>query len=471
MRLHIAALFGAATALQLAPTSRLVPVAFLPHRRAGRVIAGSDDTEPARIAGKLVNVGDRLLCRDEESNAWWSAAIRDIRGSELLITFMGCDNAWDTWMDASSPDLSLMDAVDIKKEESAFQSGERERTTATADHSALCPFPSSTKYLRMHPASLCAAHWPCADTYEDTLTDEEMIEEYRKQRWDDNARWQLTTFAQAQMGQWGGTAEIYEASAEDAQRVKKLVGPWVPDCESEAKVSGSQEVQLSEKLPAPAEPLALSLNVIGADGFRPECGNMAVGGAFTLASPSKAADGASDGGWLIEMCLREESRRVRCKLLYRPADGDSAAEVPAMRLANVAIVREVLGGGEFVTSDVSGEEPDIDGSPGRGLYDPPPGEKLRYVSLYSEGGITLVFPSEVSADSEGVISLDWIAGRMRYQIDRKFAKMDGSLSSLELTEIQKADAETYLPDFPHQGGGGDGGGFYGGHSYGVNKKK
>ena len=42
---------------------------------------------------------------------------------------------------------------------------------------------------------------------------------------------------------------------------------------------------------------------------------------------------------------------------------------------------------------------------------------------------------------------------MRYQIDRKFDQLDGSLSSLELTEIQKKDAETRLPDFPHQGGG------------------
>ena len=127
--LYIAALFGAATALQLAPTTRLVPVAFAPPRRVGRIVAGSDDTEPAKIDSKLVNVGDRLLCRDEESNAWWSAAIRDIRGSELLITFMGCDDAWDTWMDASSPDLSLMDAVDIKKEESAFQSGEQRESS------------------------------------------------------------------------------------------------------------------------------------------------------------------------------------------------------------------------------------------------------------------------------------------------------------------------------------------------------
>ena len=61
-----------------------------------------------------------------------------------------------------------------------------------------------------------------------------------------------------------------------------------------------------------------------------------------------------------------------------------------------------------------------------------------------------------AAGEPGVISLDWIAGQMRYQVDRKFAKLDGSLSSLELTEIQKSDAETFLPDFPHQNNPRDG---------------
>ena len=53
------------------------------------------------------------------------------------------------------------------------------------------------------------------------------------------------------------------------------------------------------------------------------------------------------------------------------------------------------------------------------------------------------------AGARGFISLDWIAGEMRYQIDRKFHSLDGSLASLELTEIKKADAQVYPPDFPH----------------------
>ena len=65
----------------------------------------------------------------------------------------------------------------------------------------------------------------------------------------------------------------------------------------------------------------------------------------------------------------------------------------------------------------------------------------------------MVEPTVVAANGPGVISLDWIAGQMRYQVDRKFKVLDGSLASLELTEIQKKDAEVVLPNFPHQNNG------------------
>ena len=37
---------------------------------------------------------------------------------------------------------------------------------------------------------------------------------------------------------------------------------------------------------------------------------------------------------------------------------------------------------------------------------------------------------------------------MRYQLDRKFDSLDGSLRSLELTEIAVDDASVYPPQFP-----------------------
>lgn len=351
------------------------------------------------IDGQPVKIGDSVVCRDETSDAWWRASVRDIRGSDVLITFMGCDNAWDTWMESSSPDLQLMDAVEKKKDETAFQS----------------------------------------DTYEESLTDDEMLETYRQQRWDDNARWQLTTFAQAHMGAWGGQVELYEPSEKGG--MQRVVGPWATECTAEAKIVSNDAVEVGETLPPPASELQFDMRM-DYEAFRPERGNMAVGAAFTLASPSKR----ECGGWLFEMTLREESRRVRCKLLYTAEGGEGAeggSGAPAMTIASVAIVREVIGGGEFV--DGNADDADIDGSPGRGLYDPPAGDKRSYMSLYSEGGITLVFPVTVESGDAGALSLDWIAGKMRYQIDRKFKKLDGSLSSLELTEIQKEDAKKFLP--------------------------
>ena len=62
--------------------------------RRAHVFAGLD--ESPMIDGQLVKIGDSVVCRDETSDAWWRASVRDIRGSDVLITFMGCDNAWDT---------------------------------------------------------------------------------------------------------------------------------------------------------------------------------------------------------------------------------------------------------------------------------------------------------------------------------------------------------------------------------------
>ena len=398
------ALVAAAASLLLSPPLARLDAACT--RRAVVWCSAADDADALPLIGGLpIEEGEGVLCRDEESDAWWRATVKQIRGSEVLVHFTGCDDAWDQWLDSSSPDLMRMDRVEQKKDEVAFQS----------------------------------------DSLEESMDDAELLEEYRKQRWDENAKWQLTTFAQAQLGSWAGEIDLYELDGSGG--VRKRVGPWKPECSCETATVADMELELVDTLPSVAAQLAVSTRM-GAPAFRPEVGNMAVAGAFSLATPA-------DGGWLFEVAIREEERRVRCKLLYTadgdaaPADGDA---VPPMSLASMAILREGRGGTAFYPSD-SEEAADIDGSPGRGLYDPPPGDKLDYCSLYIEGGVTLVFPTRVTAGGSGAISLDWIAGTMRYQLDRKFKKLDGSLSSLELTEIQKEDAEKYLPDFPHQGGG------------------
>jgi hypothetical protein len=359
------------------------------------------DAEQLFIGGKPVEFGDGVLVYDEESDACWRASIRDSRGSEVLVHFTGCDDGWDEWIDVKSNRLIRMDSTEKAKEKSgAFQS----------------------------------------DTLEETIDDQELLEQYRKQRWEENARWQLNCFAQAQLGEWEGTIELYELDA--SGRVCKLPGGPEP-CSSNARVSDTNTIELVDTVPAVATTLALD-TLLSVPSFQPEAGTMAVANAFSLAETRSTGNGASQ---LLELAIREESQRVRCKLLYVP----EPLPIGGLRLSSLGILREATGGEDFVTPNA---DADVDGAPGRGLYDPPPGlDKSQYVNLYCEAGITLAFPTVVPDGAGGCVSLDWVAGNMRYQIDRKFEKLDGSLSSLELTEIRKDDAETRPPDFPHQGGG------------------
>lgn len=313
----------------------------------------------------------------------------------------GCDDAWDVWLDAGSPNLSSMDTMERATADTAFQSDEYENTLANLDDDAL-------------------------------------LEKYREQRWDDNAKWQLTTFVEGQLGKWAGRMTRYEPETAEEGTVR-LVAAGESACSCNVRVTvevGEQAVAVSDTLES-AE-LATDQEM-GAAAFRPEVGNMAVGKCFTFASA------AAGGGLFVEVAIREAERRVRCKLAYA-ADGGGD-----LKVASVGVVREVDGGGAFVDGGTGGSD-DVDGTPGRGLYSPPPlagDQKRNYCTLYCEGGVTLAFPTALGAADGGCISLDWIAGSMRYQLDRKFAKPDGSLSSLELTEIAKKDAENFPPEAPH----------------------
>ena len=99
------------------------------------------------------------------------------------------------------------------------------------------------------------------------------------------------------------------------------------------------------------------------------------------------------------------------------------------------------------------------GTPGAegGLYDPPPvgseEQASQYMMVDLEGGATLLFPFLINQDPEAfggkgwVTSLDWTPYNMRFQVDRKVQSgvklME--LRSLELSEVQSADASTYRP--------------------------
>ena len=397
--------------------------------------------EPPSLGGRPLEFGDGLLVNDDASGAWWRASVKATRENEVMVHYTGCDPAWDEWFDVSSDKIVRMDAVEQKIANNAFQS----------------------------------------DTVYDDIDDEELLEQMRQQKWNENARWQLNVFAQEQLGSWDGDVELYEARETDGSALKQVAMEERSACV--IKVSDTNTIAVADTLPGGASSLALT-QTMGFEAFRPEVGNMAVAAAYSF------SDYPRGDGCFIELAIGEAGRRVRAKLQYTPgAEGPEGS----MAVSTVAIVREARDGVVFAAGDAAG---DVEVAPGRGLYDPPPGDKLGYLSLYSEGGVTLVFPTVVPPGTAGVISLDWIAvrhrpshahaitssnpspiaapaaaatiscphampphpphpvqGKMRYQLDRKFKSLDGSLSSLELTEIQKSDAEVIAPDFPHQSGG------------------
>jgi len=172
------------------------------------------------------------------------------------------------------------------------------------------------------------------------------------------------------------------------------------------------------------------------------CACVGNGYSFTAGAGEHGEDAGADGALLFELGLREEGRRVRVKFAYAAApEGD-------LSLERVLVAREAESGGGGGGGGGGAEE---ELPPGSGLYDPPPGDRTRYCSLYCDGGITLVFPASLGRDEPGFVSVDWTAGSMRYQLDRKFARLERRVGSLELTEVRREDAAVYPPGFKDSG--------------------
>ena len=171
----------------------------------------------------------------------------------------------------------------------------------------------------------------------------------------------------------------------------------------------------------------------------------------------------------VEVGIQAEGIRFRVKFDYSVivvADDDdisSSSPPPPLHLKTMTVCREAAN--QWPRSSVL--EDSLFGAPGAagGLYDPPPiGEEkaAQYCLVDLEGGATVLFPiimdQAVVADAEGgdsgsgsssgwVTSLDWTAGPMRYQVDRKVhggANLRG-LRTLELSEVQGANADQYRP--------------------------
>jgi hypothetical protein len=209
--------------------------------------------------------------------------------------------------------------------------------------------------------------------------------------------------------------------------------------------------------------------------FRGQQGNMCVGTAYSICTAvpliedSAFTKTASHYGPFKEMRtevgIQEDGLRMRIKLDYRVTDQDltdyhitaasgSAVIPPKLRLKSMTVCREAMG----MLPSIEGHASLFDeiGAMG-GLYDPPPvgsdEQAGQYMLLDLEGGATTLFPYVMDQDPAAfdgmgwVTSLDWTPGNIRYQVDRKVhggEKLLG-LRTLEVSEVQKGDADTYRP--------------------------
>jgi hypothetical protein len=171
----------------------------------------------------------------------------------------------------------------------------------------------------------------------------------------------------------------------------------------------------------------------------------------------------------VEVGIWAEDARFRVKLDYgileETEDNHDESPPPPLQLKTLVVCREAAD--KWPRSSILAKSlfAAPAGAPG-GLYDPPPvGFRAdQYCQVDLDGGATALFPiimeqfgsfgddasedDDAEGDSIGwVTSLDWTAGPMRYQVDRKVhgGRRLRGLRTLELSEVQGEDAERYRP--------------------------
>lgn len=217
---------------------------------------------------------------------------------------------------------------------------------------------------------------------------------------------------------------------------------------------------------------------IAAKDFRGPQGIMCVGQAYTICQAIPFLKETKEGPYSemrTELGIWDEDLRLRIKFDYRVKNEDGQVFLqdttsnipPALHLKSLTVCREAKGRWpknsskrtELVTEEELMESELLFGVPGaqNGLYDPPPvgsdEQAERYLSIDLDGGATILFPYCMDQDPEAfdgngwVTSLDWSPSSQRFQVDRKVK--GGSeilgLRTLELSEVQKSNAETYRP--------------------------
>jgi hypothetical protein len=179
----------------------------------------------------------------------------------------------------------------------------------------------------------------------------------------------------------------------------------------------------------------------------------------------------------LGICANDEAR-FRIKLDYsilndNTINADTEAP-PPLQLKTMVVCREAADKWPRSSTMARSLFGVPSGAPG-GLYDPPPvggaDRTEQYCQVDLDGSATALFPiiidqsdaddtidsgddtknDSASSDNDDrygwVTSLDWTAGGMRYQVDRKVhsGRQLRGLRTLELSEVQGVDADRYRP--------------------------
>jgi hypothetical protein len=251
-------------------------------------------------------------------------------------------------------------------------------------------------------------------------------------------QWQFNVFTEAFTGTWSGIWMEYVplpvpgAEVPSLKLISVYKGRQTVAVRGDERVVAWREEQLHMASDGgPLEPVVTDEQEFLPSSFRADNGAMAVDNSFTM---SRAWAGeAGERFFDAEVWTRAGDFRTRCRFVYCSPRPDEPFSI-----AKMVVKKEVRG-----SKGPTCEEPQLFGRKGIGIYD----RTCKAASDWEipvQGGLSVAFPPEIPEDGKGAISMDWIAGPMRYQADRLFNRPDGTLESLQLTEIGSADSLRYV---------------------------
>jgi len=313
------------------------------------------------------------------------------------------------------------------------------------------------------------------ETYPASAADDEILEELRLSKQLNNDVWQSTSMRDTQGGKFLGSYEVLAPRQLNGQFGLERLD--VGSCTSEMSAStfdatygvsinfretydSSSGKQMSDQ--EPAAPILASLlretrqTFLPAE-FRTAQGNQCVGGAFTLVrveqeplSPPATSSLDAPRQYVAEVGLIEGLLRVRVRFAFQAVRPQAPSQVLSreeserfhLELLGMVVIKEARP--DASPFDL---QPLLKNEPGVALYDPQAwGEP--YVEIKLAPRLTILYPRGIAVDSPTVLTIQWEGpSGMRYQVDRKFENLIGSIKTLELTEIRTQDAESFPPSY------------------------